>query len=464
MKIKLTHPISAKEIERITKCTACTAADASIRYIATHSAEVERDTLFLAMAGENANGEDFREEVIARGGFLLTEAYGDKSFTVSSVSDALFALAKAHLSRLTARKHTVAITGSVGKTTTKELLRIFLAERFRTHATEGNKNSEIGLPLTILSAPTDTEILILEMGMNHAGEIARLSLLAAPDTLIITNVGHAHIGNLGSREAIAKAKKEILIGMADGADVFIPLGEPLLADIPHAKEIGLLRTGGTYTLLRTEADGGGHVLLRHEKQVLRIPEKTQDKGMLHATAFAAAAAMEIGVASTDLQDKILNFDRNIFRQKTHFCHGMEIVFDAYNASYESVLCAIEALKSTPAPMRALLLGDMRELGEHTETLHRALGSACAKAREEIAVLFLFGEHAALVAEQAIKEGYERRRIHINTDETRPQITAKQILDHACVGMRLWIKGARGMRMERILHILKSDAGGDDNAG
>ncbi len=464
MKIKLTHPISAGEIERITESVACTVMDANIRYIATHSAEVERDTLFLALAGENANGEDFREEVLARGGFLLTEAYGEKSFTVSSVSDALFALARAHLARLTRRKHTIAITGSVGKTTTKELLRIFLSERLRTHATEGNKNSTIGLPLTILSAPTDTEALILEMGMNHAGEIAQLSLLAAPDTVIITNIGHAHIGNLGSREAIANAKKEIMIGATEDASVFIPACEPLLADIPHAKEIGLLCERGTYMLVRETEDNGEHILLHRGQAVLRIPPKTQDTGMLFATAFAAATALELDVPIPEIQDKISKFDGNIFRQKTYFCRGMKIVFDAYNASYESVLCAIDTLKGTPAPMRALLLGDMKELGKHANALHRALGSACASARTGIDLLFLFGEHAPLVAQQAIEEGFDRQCIFINTEIAQPQITAEQILDRACADMCLWIKGARGMRMERILHILKSDAGGDDDVG
>jgi len=464
MKIKLTTPISAKEIERITKCIACTAENAEIRYIATHSSEVEKDTLFLSMAGEHANGEDFREEVLSRGGYLLTEAYGDKSFTVASVNDALFALAKAHLEKLTKRKHTVAITGSVGKTTTKEMLRLFLSDRFLTHATEGNKNSEIGLPLTILSAPTDTEILILEMGMNHAGEIARLSLLAVPDTVIITNIGHAHIGNLGSRAAIAKAKKEILIGAPKNADVFIPSGEPLLSDISRAQKIGLFNKEGTYALVRNEDCGGGHLLLYQGEKTLCIPEKLQDKGMLSAFAFAAVTAMHLGITAPEINGKIIDFEYNIFRQKIHFCRGMKIIYDAYNASYESVLCAIESLKSTPAPMHALLLGDMRELGSHAESLHRALGSACAKAREVIDMLFLFGEHASLIADQAEKEGFDRQSILVNTDETRPQITAEQILDRARAGMLLWIKGARGMRMERILHILKSDVGGDDDAG
>lgn len=150
MKIKLTQPLTAQEIKTITKCTACTAIGATIYYIATHSSEVDRDTLFLALPGENSHGENYRTEVLARGGFLLTEKTGERSFTVSSVYDALFSLARAHIESLRSLKHTVAITGSVGKTTTKEVLRIFLSQCFHTHATEGNQNSEIGMPLTML--------------------------------------------------------------------------------------------------------------------------------------------------------------------------------------------------------------------------------------------------------------------------------------------------------------------------
>ncbi len=462
MKIKLTHPISAKEIEGITGCVLCGVENARIHSVATHSSEVEENTLFLAMQGEKTHGEAFRNEVIARGGFLLTEKHGDKSFCVPSVGEALFRLARTHLDKLTKCKHTIAITGSVGKTTTKEVLRRMLSDRYCTHATEGNQNSEIGLPLTILSAPTDTEILILEMGMNHKGELARLSSLATPDTILITNIGHAHVGNLGSRAAIAEAKKEILIGAKKNATVLIPSAEPLLSDVEDAIRIGLFCEDGDYALVKK--GGGEHILLKGGEKILRIPQEIRDKGLLCAIAFSAVVAMKAGISVSKITDIISDFQYNIFRQKRFLCKKSEIVFDAYNASYESVLYAIEALGAEPMQARALLLGDMQELGEHESLLHRSVGSACAAARDKIDFLFLFGTCAPLVAEQAIMAGFDKRHIHVNADVDRPDITARAISPLMHKSTCLWIKGARGMRMERILKYLMNDAGDDNNAG
>lgn len=462
MKIKLIQPLKAQEIENITKCTACTAKDATIHYIATHSSEVEPDTLFLALQGGNNHGENFRTEVLERGGFLLTEKIGERSFTVSSVFDALFALARAHIDSLCSLKHTIAITGSVGKTTTKEVLRIFLSQCFHTHATNGNQNSEIGTPLTMLSAPSNTEVLILEMGMNHKGEIARLSALAKPDYAIITNIGHAHIGNLGSRKAIAEAKMEILVGAKENAPIFIPAGEPMLAKLPNAKRIGLLSKEGDYAILPTADEE--HIFLIDGKECMHIPKKIKDRGMLSAIAFSTAVATELGVSIRKIITSISQFVDNIFRQNNYLCREAEIVFDAYNASYESVLCAIEALISKPAQTRIFLFGDMRELGRHAEALHRAIGKKIATVKNQLDYLFLFGSYAPIVAEQAINDGFDKSHIFVNTKEDQPQITAYEILRYLKRGTYLHIKGARGLRMERILHILINHVGGNDNAG
>lgn len=464
MKIKLTYKLSRREIESITQCIVCTAKSEYLDSIATHSSEVTEGTLFLALQGTRGHGEDFRDEVLARGGCLLTDRPGENSFTVSSVIDALFALASAHLARLSSRRYTIAITGSVGKTTTKEMLRRMLSGRYRTHATEGNQNSEIGLPLTILSAPIDTELLILEMGMNHRGEIARLSRLTKPDRILITNIGHAHIGNLGSRTAIAEAKKEILLGAAEDAKILIPANEPLLADIPNAEKIGLFSEVGDHALIPSKGAEGGHTLLVQGKEILQIPHSIHDKGLLAAMAFATVTALNLGTPPHFIFDIISKFDTNIFRQNRFVRNKKEIVFDAYNASPESVLCAIDSLRREPRRAHALVLGDMMELGDQANNLHRAIGGACAAARDSIDLLFLFGAHAPLVAEGAIAEGFCKNRIFINTDETRPDVTAEAILKNASTEACIWIKGARSMRMERILKILTSNESDNDHAG
>ncbi len=463
MKIKLTAPLSSEEIKQITHTTACTAEDASIRYIATHSAEVTKDTLFLAMAGEKTHGDSFRSDVIAHEGYLLTEKAGEKSFTVRSVSEALFALAKAHLLKLRNLRHTIGITGSVGKTTTKEVLKCILSSSFRTHATEGNHNSEIGLPLTILAAPTDTEVLILEMGMNHKGELARLSNLSNPDLVIITSIGHAHIGNFGSREAIADAKKEILLGAKEERVVLIPQNEPLLSDITVRKTVSANGETADYILCRDE-ENGTLTFQKNNGYRIQLSPKIKDAGMLSAIAFSIAAAKEIGICNARIEDAISCLSNNIFRQNEYKIKNAKIVFDAYNASYESVVCAIQTLCDTRESPRAMLLGDMLELGDYTDDLHKKIGSACASKKDRLDQLYLFGAHAKTVADRAIREGFEKERIFINTDCERPYITAKQILCNAKSGTCLWIKGAHGMHMERILNLLIKSAGGDNNDG
>ena len=462
MKIELKTPLTAETIRRVTNA-ACTAEGASIRYIATHSTEVGHDTLFLALKGERSCGEQFRDEVISRGGYLLTEGKGEKSFTVSSVPEALFALAKEHLSHLHALKHTIGITGSTGKTTTKELLFRLLSPVFRTHATAGNQNSEIGLPLTILAAREDTEVLILEMGMNHKGEIARLSRLCAPDLAIITNIGHAHIGNLGSRTAIAEAKKEILLGAKANATVLVPADEPLLADVRGRKTVSTRGEDADYSVCKnTEKEG--YVLRNRDGGQVHLLHETKDEGLISAMAFAYAAAMELKIESEQISCANFDFTTNIFRQKELQLDKMKIIFDAYNASFESVLCAIQTHLSTPASTRALLLGDMLELGAFAEELHERIGYACAAARDGIHQLYLFGAQAETIASAAIRKGFEEKSIFINADADRPDITSEQILRNAREGTCLWIKGARGMHMERILDILTKTLGGDPHDG
>ncbi len=462
MKIKLTRPMRANEIKEITNATLNIPGDTRIDFIATHSDEVSEGTLFLSLQGEKTHGDVFLPRVSQNGGYMMSERSAEGCITVSSVTEALFALAKNHLGELRRLKHTVGITGSVGKTTTKEILRVLTASRFCTYANEGNQNSEIGLPLTILSAGEQTECLILEMGMNHAGEIARLSRLCMPTLGIITNIGYAHIGNLGSRESIARAKREILCAMKEEGCLLIPADEPLLSDISQAKTVGLFTRAKDYCV-QSDADGR-YALFKGENRLLDFNEGMKDRGMLSAAAFAAAAATELGIEKDALQKDIFRFKNNSFRQKTHYIGKAEILFDAYNASYESVLCAIDTLRSAPQSERALLLGDMLELGDYTETLHRKIGEKIAKEKNEISHLFLFGPACRFVFDAALRAGYPTQRIHYNGDADSPKKTADAIFPLCQRDMRLTVKGARGMQMERILNILIKNAGGEYYAG
>ncbi len=457
MKIKLTQPYTAAEIEKITGSypSPDIPKDSTVRFIATHSDEVEQDTLFLAFDGAHTSGVCFHREILRRGGYIMAKEKLSKGFSVPSVTDALYRLADAHLLSLKYLKHTVCITGSVGKTTTKEILARILSHGFSVHATAGNQNSEIGLPLTVLSAPADTELLLLEAGMNHAGELARISHLIHPSLIIITNIGYAHIGNLGSREKIAAAKKEILLGARADAITLVPQNEPLLEGIKSAKGIGILHEGD-YAI---KSEDGRMKFFEGDQMLFAYPSDIQDPAMLSAGAFSAAAALFLGISPHIIKDEILKFKNNIFRQNVLFVNGIEIIFDAYNASFESVLNAISLLCTKAATTRALVLGDMQELGTYTDALNERLAYAIAQKAAKIDLLFLFGENAQAVADFAVEAGFPPTRIFINSHTERPQDTATQILERKKDGMCVIIKGARGMRMERILHFLTNTKGG-----
>ena len=456
MKIQLTHPCTVREIAHVTGASPSPdlSWDAPVRSVATHSDEVEEATLFLALKGENTSGLRFHSEVLRRGGYTMAQEKTEKGLLVPSVIEALYRLADAHLRSFRRLRHTLCITGSVGKTTTKEILWHVLSGSLRLHATVGNQNSDIGLPLTVLAAPEDTELLLLEAGMNHKGELARISRLVHPSLAIITGIGHAHIGNLGSREAIAEAKKEILLGATADATVLIPQGEPLLDGIKGAKRVGTCGTG-EYSLCR--ADGRLCLCTKGGARVF-FPEKMQDSAMICDTAFAVAAALSLGLSPSLIEERISILKDNIFRQKTFCKNGTEIVFDAYNASFESVMNAIGQLCDKECETRALLLGDMQELGVHTDRLNRYVAEAIAERRKRISFLFLFGENADGIAAHACEAGFPSDRIFTNADADRPEASAADIRKVCREGTCLFIKGARGMRMERILDILIGEKG------
>ena len=225
MRIDLGTPMTLEEIAYATGGNH--KQNAIIKSITTDSREVEEGDLFIAIKGDKFDGADYVSEVKKRGGFVLASVPLYSDILHPNGADALLSLATYYIKTLPYLLYKIGITGSVGKTTTKEFLKIMLSDRYITHASKGNFNNQIGMPMSILSAEKNTQVLLMEMGMNHPGEISNLSRCLRPDIGIITNIGTAHIGNLGCRENIAKAKLEITDGMNDGI-LFTPADEPLL--------------------------------------------------------------------------------------------------------------------------------------------------------------------------------------------------------------------------------------------
>ena len=393
MRIKLGMPLMLSEIADMVG-EEKPALDREITHVSTDTRELFSGDLFIVQSG----GEIYLDDAIKMGAVVLSE----RNF--------LLEFAGEYIKKLPYILYRIGITGSVGKTTTKEMLKSILKERFKVHANEGNLNNHIGMPMSILSAPPDTEILIMEMGMNHMGEIKVLSECLRPNIAVITNIGTSHIGNLGSRENISRAKLEILSGMDSGV-LFVPYDEPLLSSQPGAINV--------YSESR--------------------------KAMERNISMAISVAEYIGITKPDLS--YISTDN--IRQKLVFKKNHCFLTDYYNSSYESVLALIESAKEDKQyPKHALVIGDILELGEYCRDIHYRVGKLARPCDFEH--LFLFGEYAEFIYRGALENGFNKDKIFINSNLDRPDITAEQIKANCDENELILMKASRGVRLERIL--------------
>ena len=368
--------------------------DTEITHVSTDTRELFSGDLFIVQSG----GEIYIDDAMKTGAVLLSK----RNF--------LLEFARKYIQNLPYILYRIGITGSVGKTTTKEMLKSILKKGFKVHANEGNFNNHIGMPMSILSAPPDTEILIMEMGMNHIGEIKALSECLRPNIAVITNIGTSHIGNLGSRENIARAKLEILNGMDSGV-LFVPYDEPLLNG-----QVGAIKV---YT--------------------------ESSKAMERNMSMAVSVAEYIGIIKPELS--YISTDN--IRQKMFFKKNHHFLTDCYNSSYESVIALIEDAKEEKRyPKHALVLGDILELGEYCKDIHYRVGKL-VKPRD-FEHLFLFGDYAKFIYQGALENLFDKDKIFINSDLQRPDITAEQIKANCDENELILMKASHGVRLERIL--------------
>ena len=301
----------------------------------------------------------------------------------------------------------VAVTGSAGKTSTKDMIYSVLKEKYNAHKTIGNQNNHIGLPLTILSLEEDNEVLVLEMGMNHLGEISYLTNIAKPDVAVITNVGTAHIGNLGSRENILKAKLEILEGLNPNGVIIINNDNDLLHE-------WYLNNKGNYNIITIGINNNSlymaNIIERNEwwstfscdNEIYKVPV-----GGEHFI-YNALAAIAVGKYFNEdvdiIKHGILNFELSSNRMSIINSGNITIIDDSYNANFDSMSYAIKYLGSLTGRNIAVL-GTMRELGDYTEDLHKKIGNLVEK--EKIDILITVGEDSDFINEGAIDAGFNK---------------------------------------------------------
>jgi UDP-N-acetylmuramoyl-tripeptide--D-alanyl-D-alanine ligase len=430
------------------------------RRAAIDSRVVGRGELFVGLRGERQDGGEHATQALAAGawGVLVTDAHAERALAAALAGpggavlvhpDPLLGLQALALAwrRELGRRGTkvVAITGSTGKTSTKDILAALLGAQRRTTASSENLNTEIGLPLSVLTAPADTEMLVLEMAMRGVGQIAELTEIAEPDVGVIVNVGPVHLELLGSLEAIAAAKAELIAGISSGATIVLPAGEPLLE--PHLRaDVHTVTFGAAGDVeLAEQARPGGEVVIRHENQLITLrPSFSQGHNLSNLLA-AVAAARTLGITPGGDLDVRFSALRG---ERIALPGGIELVNDCYNANPMSMRAAIDDLAETAPARRVAVLGDMLELGsEMGPTLHREVAEH-ANARG-VDVLIAVGPLATAMADAFGGEA------HSVPDA---QAAGELLVGLLREGDTVLVKGSRGVGLERVAQMLP--AGGD----
>ena len=419
---------------------------------------IQKGDIYLGIKGEKFDGNAFWKQALDNGAdaviiqdIEVTEEekvkYSNK--TIILVQDTLKALYEiAKYKRSLYDIPVVAITGSVGKTSTKDMIASVVNTKFKTLKTEGNNNNNRGLPFTILRLK-DHEAMVVEMGMNHFGEISLLTDIAKPTLAVITNIGTSHIGNLGSRENILKAKLEILEGMKIPR-VIINNDNDLLHDWYEKNkdeiEIHTIGIENNSELMAKEIELGEE---SSKFKAISNEDKTEIQVPVAGTHFVynALCAMEVGrvlgIATNQIQDGIAKFELTKKRMDIRKLeNGAIIINDAYNASYESMRASIEFLANHTGTRKIAVLGDMFELGEYSEELHRNVGKEVAS--HDIDVLICAGENSKYIIEEAQKNKKIETFYFHNNEEIVEKLT--QELRNGDVVL---VKASNGMKFFEI---------------
>lgn len=430
--------------------------------ISTDSRFLKNGDLFFALKGPHFDGHHFLNGVFQKGGWGVvvereTVLPKEKGW-IFQVPDVLKALGDATAWwRRQFNIPMVAITGSNGKTTTKEMLAAILATRFEILKTEGNFNNLIGLPLTLSRLNAAHQAAVLEMGMNSPGEIARLTEIAAPTVGVITNAAAAHLEKLGNVEAVAKAKCELFDNLApDGTAIFA--GEdPYLAPLA-AKFLGKKLSFGIdgdcdVTFLHMEGNGFEAMVLTFNLCGEIIKAKVGTAGIhnvLNAMA-AATAAKVLGFSRQEIVAGLEKFEPVKMRfQQLQLANGVRLVNDAYNANPVSMEAAFKTVGRAQRAGRFIaVLGDMKELGESSAKLHEEVGEKAVE--NGVDRFFLIGEYAASISKGAQRKGLDPKWITVGKSQEE---LAALITEEIETGDVVLVKASRGMELEKVVDILK----------
>jgi UDP-N-acetylmuramoyl-tripeptide--D-alanyl-D-alanine ligase len=423
--------------------------------IYTDSRQIVRNGLFVPIVGEKFDGHVFIKEAIQQGAVAAIWQKdkelpsdlpaGFPVFLVDNTIEGLQILAKNYRKKV--NPIVFAITGSNGKTTTKDLFATVFQGKYRTWKTQGNLNNHIGLPLTILQMQPDTEILIAEMGMNHFGEIEVLSRIAQPNFGVITNIGESHIEFLGSRKGIAKAKSEIIEGLDSNGKLFIDGDEPLLQ--PLEQKVNVIRIGfhqnNDYIIKNIEISND-ETKFELDGDTYHIPALGRHQAK--NTSYAIVAAKELGLSTEEIQENLKNATLTKMRfEKLMTDEGTLIINDAYNASATSMKASIEVIKEMNAKRKIIVLGDILELGSYAKEIHRSVADAID---DSINAIYTYGNHSEEIGIAAKdKLGDKIECYHTTSKEDLVSL----LMNEKKQGNLILFKASRGMKLEEAIHQL-----------
>lgn len=433
----------------------------SIKKVCIDNRKIEEGDLFVALIGENHDAHKFVPSSIEKGAVAVIVSSDDIGDTgdasVIKVPDTLVALQKlAHAKREELDSLFVAVTGSNGKTTTRSMITHILSGFAKCSTTTGNLNNHIGLPLTILGIDSDSKYSVLEMGMNHPGEIRTLCSIASPDAAVISNVGPAHIGILGSLENIAKAKSEILEQLKPGSKAVLP------GDSEYIELLKKVASKADYSTFG-EKEGNDYRITELDMKTDSIsfsfvtPVGTKKVALNlagHHNAFNAAAALaichKIGCDIDKSIERLKSFVPVGARMERINRDGVEVLLDCYNANPASMQEALRYL-SICSGKKIAVLGDMRELGTMSDELHRKLGQQAAASGLDL--LVCVGECVKNTVDSAIDNGMNPNSvILVNSCEDTADLLKGQLKK----GVTVLFKASRGLHFEKIVHALWPD--------
>ncbi len=433
-------------------------ADVNVQSVGTDTRSITSEQLFVAIKGEHFDGNTFAPEAIQLGAAAALVSDGNVGVSPAVlVQDTRLALGQlAHYWRQKFDLPVVAITGSNGKTTVKEMIAAILnAANGKVLATKGNLNNDIGMPLTLLNLRAEHAYAVIEMGMNHLNEISYLSNIACPQVAVINNAGTAHIGELGSREAIAQAKGEIFDGLSEGGIAVINADD---AFYDYWCSLNQGRKVVTFGLdKKAEVSATYQVFATHTQLALKTPEgvvtfniSVLGKHNVSNALAASAVAVALGITNRDIAQGLSQFNGVQGRLCLHAGYQQAVVIDdTYNANPDSMKAAIDVLvaqQSESTKKLIFVMGDMAELGEDSTKMHAQIGQYAKQ--KAVSSVFSLGNFSQ-IATEAFGVGGQ----HFDSLETLVAAVKTVMQADTCV----LVKGSRSMKMERVVHAIVNNA-------